>query len=118
MRRVFTANESPPDQHIDFHHQMAQMGSSEKKAVCRDHGGRGWKSTFLTDDKSVAEERATKLGIRLEWMEDDGVKRITRSLPVVRYDKSRQLENLVHQHGRLGSSGDCSFKDDHFWGQC
>ncbi|KAE8655481.1 Clavaminate synthase-like protein [Hibiscus syriacus] len=32
--------------------------------------GRGWKSTFLTSDKAVAEERAAKLGIKLEWTGD------------------------------------------------
>ncbi|KAK3219997.1 hypothetical protein Dsin_013967 [Dipteronia sinensis] len=51
---------------------------------------RGWKSTFSTADKSVAEERAIKMDIKLEWMEDGGVKRITGPLPVIRYDKSRQ----------------------------
>ncbi|KAK1576463.1 hypothetical protein Q3G72_014065 [Acer saccharum] len=53
-------------------------------------GSRGWKSTFSTEDESVAEERATKMGIRLEWMVDGGVKRITGPLPVIMYDKSRQ----------------------------
>ncbi|CAN0921687.1 Clavaminate synthase-like protein At3g21360 [Linum grandiflorum] len=38
--------------------------------------GRGWKSTFLTDDKGVAEERAGKLGTRLEWMESGGAKTV------------------------------------------
>ncbi|MCQ6512929.1 TauD/TfdA family dioxygenase, partial [Vibrio parahaemolyticus] len=32
--------------------------------------GRGWHSTFLTKDKSIAEERAAKLGMKLEWTED------------------------------------------------
>ncbi|KAL5757746.1 hypothetical protein ACOSP7_020357 [Xanthoceras sorbifolium] len=53
-------------------------------------GGRSWKSTFATEDKSVAEERAAKLGIKLEWMEEGGVKRITGPLQIIRYDKSRQ----------------------------
>ncbi|TXG68824.1 hypothetical protein EZV62_003759 [Acer yangbiense] len=181
--RVFTANESPPDQHIGFHHEMAMMvelfslsedgfgsafaigrmvellslsedgfGSAfvdgrvapeppsklfffcevaptsggetpillshivyermrqkfpefveklEKHGLIYTYllgedddlsypGGRGWKSTFSTADKSVAEERATKMDIKLEWMEDGGVKRITGPLPVIRYDKSRQ----------------------------
>ncbi|KAK1578055.1 hypothetical protein Q3G72_027159 [Acer saccharum] len=52
--------------------------------------GRGWKSTFSTEDKAVAEERAAKLGIRLEWMEDGRVKRITGPVPAIRHDKSRK----------------------------
>ncbi|KAK3219993.1 hypothetical protein Dsin_013963 [Dipteronia sinensis] len=140
--RVFTANESPPDQHLDFHHEMAQElvppsklfffcevapTSGGETPIVLSHivyeriqqrypefvekleehgliysvllredddrsyiGGRSWKSVFSTIDKSVAEERATKMRIRLEWMEDGGVKRITGPLPVIRYEKSRQ----------------------------
>jgi alpha-ketoglutarate-dependent taurine dioxygenase len=51
--------------------------------------GRGWKSTFLTQDKSVADERATKLGMKLEWVED-GVKTIMGPIPAVKVDKTRQ----------------------------
>ncbi|CAN1138845.1 Clavaminate synthase-like protein At3g21360 [Linum perenne] len=107
--RVFTANESPPDQKIPFHHEMAQVPEFPSKLfffcevepriggetpIVLSHVvyqrmkdkcpefvsrleelglmytrvlgeednplspiGRGWKSTFLTNDKSVAEER-------------------------------------------------------------
>ncbi|GAV66339.1 TauD domain-containing protein, partial [Cephalotus follicularis] len=51
--------------------------------------GRGWKSTFLTDDKSVAEQRAAKIGTKLEWKEG-GVKSIMGPIPAIRVDKSRQ----------------------------
>lgn len=51
--------------------------------------GRGWKSTFLTDDKAVAEERAAKLGMKLEWLED-GVKSIMGPIPAVKYDEMRK----------------------------
>ncbi|KAL5755938.1 hypothetical protein ACOSQ2_020684 [Xanthoceras sorbifolium] len=140
--RVYTANESPPDQKIGFHHELAQAPESPFKLFffcevaptsggetpivlshivyermiqkypefvekLEKHGliyslfygedddlssptGRSWKSTFSTEDKSVAEERAAKLGIKLEWMEEGGVKRITGPLPTIRYDKSRQ----------------------------
>ncbi|KAL0319308.1 UNVERIFIED_CONTAM: Clavaminate synthase-like protein [Sesamum angustifolium] len=50
--------------------------------------GRGWKSTFLTKDKSVAEERAAKLNMKLEWTED-GVKTIMGPIPAVKYDETR-----------------------------
>ncbi|KAK2654633.1 hypothetical protein Ddye_014489 [Dipteronia dyeriana] len=140
--RVFTANESPPDQKIPFHHEMAQVpefpsklffycevepGSGGETPIVlshvvyermkerypdfveklEEHGliytrvlgedddpsspiGRGWKSTFLTNDKSVTEERAATLGMKLEWMEDGGVKSIMGPIPAIKYDKSRQ----------------------------
>ncbi|KAI9110136.1 hypothetical protein K1719_019177 [Acacia pycnantha] len=52
--------------------------------------GRGWKSTFLTHDKIVAEKRASRLGMKLEWLEDGGVR--TRMGPIsgIREDKARQ----------------------------
>ncbi|KAE8689904.1 Clavaminate synthase-like protein [Hibiscus syriacus] len=139
--RVFTANESPPDQKIPFHHEMAQVPEFPSKlfffcevepgtggetpivlshivyekmkekypefvARLEEHGliytrvlgedddpsspiGRGWKSTFLTSDKAVAEERAAKLGMKLEWM-GDGVKTIMGPIPAIKYDRSRQ----------------------------
>ncbi|CDO97972.1 unnamed protein product [Coffea canephora] len=139
--RVFTANESPPDQKIPFHHEMAQVPEYPSKLFffcevepgtggetpivlshivyermkekhpefvekLEEHGliyirvlgeeddpsspiGRGWKSTFLTKDKSVAEERAAKLGMKLEWTED-GVKTIMGPIPAIKLDKTRE----------------------------
>ncbi|PRQ51098.1 putative TauD/TfdA-like domain-containing protein [Rosa chinensis] len=139
--RVFTANESPPDQKIPFHHEMAQVpefpsklfffcevepGSGGETPIVlshivyermkekypefveklEEHGllytrvlgegddpsspiGRGWKSTFLTKDKNIAEQRAAKLGMKLEWLED-GVKSIMGPIPAVKYDSTRQ----------------------------
>ncbi|XP_030526464.1 clavaminate synthase-like protein At3g21360 [Rhodamnia argentea] len=138
--RVFTANESPPDQKIPFHHEMAQVpefpsklfffcevepGSGGETPIVlshviyermrekypdfvrqlEEHGliytrvlgeeddpsspiGRGWKSTFLTDDKSLAEKRAAGLGMKLEWTED-GVKTIMGPIPAIKLDESR-----------------------------
>ncbi|XP_059643928.1 clavaminate synthase-like protein At3g21360 [Cornus florida] len=140
--RVFTANESPPDQKIPFHHEMAQVPEFPSKLFffcevepqsggetpivlshiiyermkerypefverLEEHGliytrvlgedddpsspiGRGWKSTFLTKDKSVAEERAAKQNTKLEWMEDGSVKTIMGPIPGIKVDKSRQ----------------------------
>ncbi|CAA7037185.1 unnamed protein product [Microthlaspi erraticum] len=139
--RVFTANESPPDQKIPFHHEMAQVPEFPSKLFfyceiepksggetpivlshvvyermkekhpdfvqrLEEHGlvyvrvlgedddpsspiGRGWKSTFLTHDKNVAEERAAKLGMKLEWTEDGGAKTIMGPIPAIKYDESR-----------------------------
>ncbi|THU55708.1 hypothetical protein C4D60_Mb11t09410 [Musa balbisiana] len=50
--------------------------------------GRGWQSTFLTKDRSVAEERAAHLGVKLEWLED-GVKTVTGPIPAIRLDQTR-----------------------------
>ncbi|KAK9101200.1 hypothetical protein Scep_024630 [Stephania cephalantha] len=138
--RVFTANESPPDQKIPFHHEMAQVpefpsklfffceeepGSGGETPIVLSHViydkmkkkfpefveeleavglvytrvlgasddptsaiGRGWQSTFMTKDKSIAEERAARLGTKLEWMED-GVKTVMGPIPAVKYDKTR-----------------------------
>ncbi|XP_054784234.1 clavaminate synthase-like protein At3g21360 [Prosopis cineraria] len=140
--RVFTANESPPDQKIPFHHEMAQVPEFPSKLFffcevepvsggetpivlshivydkmrerhpefveqLEKHGlmyirvlgegdnpsspiGRGWKSTFLTEDKTVAEERAAKLGMKLEWLEDGGVRTIMGPVPGIKLDKARQ----------------------------
>ncbi|XP_044497510.1 clavaminate synthase-like protein At3g21360 [Mangifera indica] len=51
--------------------------------------GRSWKSTFSTDDKNLAEERAAKLGTKLEWLENGGVKTIMGPIPAIKYDKLR-----------------------------
>ncbi|PIN26043.1 hypothetical protein CDL12_01211 [Handroanthus impetiginosus] len=139
--RVFTSNESPPDQKIPFHHEMAQVPEYPAKLFffcevepaeggqtpivlshivyermkekypdfvekLENNGliytrvlgeeddpssaiGRGWKSTFLTIDKSVAEERAAKLNTKLEWINDD-VKTIMGPIPAIKYDETRQ----------------------------
>nr|ACF84242.1 unknown [Zea mays] len=50
--------------------------------------GRGWQSTFLTKDKAVAEERAAKLGMKLEWT-GDGVRTVMGPIPAVKWDESR-----------------------------
>uniref|UniRef100_A0A0D9UXR1 TauD/TfdA-like domain-containing protein n=1 Tax=Leersia perrieri TaxID=77586 RepID=A0A0D9UXR1_9ORYZ len=139
--RVFTANESPPDQKIPFHHEMAQVPTFPSKLfffcevepksggetpIVLSHYvykrmkekypefveklendgliytrvlgegddpsspiGRGWQSTFLTKDRNVAEERAAKLGMKLEWTDDGGVKTIMGPIPAIKWDESR-----------------------------
>ncbi|KAJ9568456.1 hypothetical protein OSB04_004422 [Centaurea solstitialis] len=48
--------------------------------------GTGWKTTYNTNDKSVAEERAAQFGTKLEWIGD--VARITTNpMPGIRFDK-------------------------------
>lgn len=139
--RVFTSNESPPDQPIPFHHEMAQVPEYPAKLFfycevepavggetpivlshlvykkmseqfpdfvkkLEETGllyirilgedddpsspiGRGWHSTFLTKDKNEAEKRAERLGMKLEWFEDGGVKTIMGPIPAIKVESSR-----------------------------
>ncbi|KAI3777870.1 hypothetical protein L1987_47673 [Smallanthus sonchifolius] len=136
--RVYTANESPLDKEIPFHHEMAYVPDPPTKLFffCEEEPGRGgetpivlsriiyekmkdkhpefvakleehgltyikiagddddpssftgssWKSAYKTDDKNIAEERAAKQGIKLEWM-GNTAKMITNPLPAIRFDK-------------------------------
>ncbi|KAI3761598.1 hypothetical protein L1987_52018 [Smallanthus sonchifolius] len=139
--RIYTANESPPEMKIPFHHEMSYLpdfpsklfffceeepGSGGETPIVLSHivyekmkekqpefvanleehglkfitvtadedhsssfGGRGWKSAYMTDDKKVADERAEKLGTKLEWTEN-GVRIITGPVPAFRFDKETQ----------------------------
>ncbi|KAK9059676.1 hypothetical protein SSX86_020380 [Deinandra increscens subsp. villosa] len=136
--RVYTANESPLDKGIPFHHEMAYVLDFPTKLIffCEEepekggetpivlshiiyekmkerhpdfvaklekHGlnyikiaddgddpssssGNGWKSAYKTDDKNVAEERAAKQGMRIEWT-GNVAKMIVGPLPATRFDK-------------------------------
>ena len=136
---VFTSNESPPDQPIPFHHEMAQVpkfpsnlfffceipseeggetplclsnvayekingelpefvrqlrekcvkytrilpnGDDTSSAI-----GRGWQSTYLTQDKHEAEEKCRKQGGECEWLSDGCLKTVSKILPAVRLDE-------------------------------
>jgi hypothetical protein len=48
--------------------------------------GRGWKSTFLTEDKLKAEERCTAHGGSFEWLDNGNLKTVTNVLPAIRTD--------------------------------
>ncbi|MED6137555.1 hypothetical protein PIB30_066034 [Stylosanthes scabra] len=154
--RVFTANESPPEQSIAFHHEMAlvpefpskllffcevepqpgsggetpivpshvvyeKMKKSQPQFVERleKHGllytrflaedddvsspiGRGWKSNFNTMDKTLAQERADKMGMKLEWLENGGVKMVIGPVEGVRYDERRERRKEVWFHTMVG----------------
>ena len=50
------------------------------------------------------------MGIRLEWMEDGGVKRIIGPLPVIRYDKSRQRKIWFTNMVGWEEAGNAPFK--------
>ncbi|KVI05954.1 Taurine catabolism dioxygenase TauD/TfdA [Cynara cardunculus var. scolymus] len=103
--RVYTANEFPPDKEIPFHHEMAYMKERHPAFVAKleEHGltyiklasetddpssftGTGWKTTYNTDDKKVAEERTAKQGTKLEWI-GDVARILTRPMPAIRSDE-------------------------------
>lgn len=136
---VFTSNESPPDQPIPFHHEMAQVakfpsnlffycdvpaevggetpivlsnvvyeqmkaempefvqelkekGVKYTRIIPEDDDsesaiGRGWKSTYLTGDRSVAEERCSANGGSFEWLPNGNLKTVTSVLPAIRIDE-------------------------------
>lgn len=136
---VLTANESPPDAIIPFHHEMAhvneyptilffycdvapevggetplalahvvyrKMAEKEPELVRRLAAeglcyvrvapdgddpssplGRGWQSTFLTQDRTEAEVNARASGYDFEWMPDGSMKTKTRSVPAIRVDR-------------------------------
>ncbi|KAM2366388.1 hypothetical protein ACFX1X_005085 [Malus domestica] len=50
--------------------------------------GRGWKATFATEDKNIVEQRVSKEGFRLEWLEDGGVKTIKGPILGIKCDSS------------------------------
>jgi len=170
---VFTSNESPPDQPIPFHHEMAQVPKfpshlffycdipSEKGGETpivlsnvvyeqvnkempefvknlKEKGvtytrilpeeddsdsaiGRGWKSTFLTNDKKEAEKRCTSHGGKFEWLQNGNLKTITKVLPAIRVEertgKSTWFNSIVAAYfGWVDSRNDPSkavkFGDD------
>lgn len=50
--------------------------------------GRGWQSTFGTEDKSEAEKKASQLGWELKWLEDGGVQAKMAPVPGIKVVKS------------------------------
>jgi len=76
--------------HPDFVLKLEELGLTYKRFLGNEDDdskpvGRSWKSSFMTDDKSIAEERAAKMCMKLEWMED-GVNTITGPLPAFKVD--------------------------------
>jgi hypothetical protein len=56
--------------------------------------GRGWQSTFLTEDRKIAEEKAKGLGVSLHWRDDGTVASVSGVLPAVKpyvHDPSRKV---------------------------
>ncbi|GFP97786.1 clavaminate synthase-like protein at3g21360 [Phtheirospermum japonicum] len=83
------------EKYPDFVQKLEKHGLTYARVLGEDDDpsspiGSGWKSTFLTSDKRVAEERAAKLNMKLEWREDGGVKTILGPTPAIKYDETRQ----------------------------
>jgi len=49
--------------------------------------GRGWKSTFLTNEKSTAEERCREQEIEFEWLPDGCLRTTSKLLPGVKLEE-------------------------------
>lgn len=48
--------------------------------------GRGWKSTYLTDDPEEAERKCGELGTSFEWLADGSMKTLTKAVPAIKAD--------------------------------
>ncbi|KAM0032033.1 putative TauD/TfdA-like domain, taurine dioxygenase TauD-like superfamily [Helianthus debilis subsp. tardiflorus] len=84
--------EKMKERHPDFVAQLEEHGLTYIKiAGDRDDPssvtGSSWKKAYQTDDKNVAEERAAKLGTKLEWM-GNTAKVITGPVPAIRFDEA------------------------------
>ncbi|KAI3521487.1 hypothetical protein L1887_10955 [Cichorium endivia] len=160
--RVYTANESPPEKGIPFHHEMAYVRDFPSKlfffcdeepgkggetpivlshiiydkmkerrpefvAQLEEYGltytkvsseeddpssitGSGWRSTYMTHDKHVAEERAAMQGARLEWI-GNAVKIISGPRPAFRLNKESRrktwFNSLAVTYNGLASEKFC-----------
>lgn len=136
--RILTANESPPDQPIPFHHEMAQVPqppayvffyceiASEtggETAIVHSNTvyrrfveanpefatkvealgvkyirvmpeqddasspiGRSWRSTFLAENREMAEAKMRELGTTWRWLEDGNLYTETTVVPAIRVE--------------------------------
>ena len=55
--------------------------------------GRGWKSTFLTSEKSIAEKKCTEHGGTFEWLPNGCLKTVSSVLPAIRKDERTGFSN-------------------------
>ncbi|KAI3521498.1 hypothetical protein L1887_10968 [Cichorium endivia] len=86
--------EKMKERHPEFVAQLEEHGLTYIKVMSEEdnpssYASSGWKSTYMTNDKNVAEERAAKQGTKLEWM-GNSVKAITGPVPALRFDKENQ----------------------------
>lgn len=58
--------------------------------------GRSWKSTFLTDNKTVAEEKMRQLGTTWTWLEDGNLRTETATVPAIRVEPRSQRKTFFN----------------------
>ena len=58
--------------------------------------GRSWKSTFLTDSKTVAEEKMRQLGTTWTWLEDGNLRTETATVPAIRVEPRSQRKTFFN----------------------
>ncbi|KAI7741347.1 hypothetical protein M8C21_029252, partial [Ambrosia artemisiifolia] len=96
--------------HPAFVARLEEYGLMYTRIMARDDdpmspAGRGWHSTFSTHDKTIAEQRAATVGMKLEWVNDssDSVKILIGPKPAFRDDNSRLgktwFNSIVVAHG-------------------
>ncbi|CAE7190995.1 unnamed protein product [Symbiodinium pilosum] len=112
---VFTSNESPPDQPIPFHHELAQLVDDEVADFFISHfpdfakevetkgvryirtmpevtdptsaQGRSWAESYAVTTREEAEEVMRKQGTTWEWLPGGDLKTTTAALPALRVDE-------------------------------
>ncbi|KAL4583804.1 hypothetical protein LXL04_008388 [Taraxacum kok-saghyz] len=86
--------EKMKEKHPNFVIEMEEKGLISTRVLGDEYDpsspiGRSWKETFMTDNKTVAEERAANLGMKLEWVEG-GVRVMIGPKPGFKYDELRK----------------------------
>ncbi|KAK7471590.1 hypothetical protein BaRGS_00035753 [Batillaria attramentaria] len=80
------------ERHPDFVHKLEQEGVRYTRVLPDGDDptspiGRGWQSTFQTEDKAEAERKAAAQGTSTEWLPNGCLKTITKVLPAVRVEE-------------------------------
>ncbi|EPS60478.1 hypothetical protein M569_14327, partial [Genlisea aurea] len=82
------------NKHPEFVEKLEKHGLIYKTVIRGEEdkssaGGRSWKTTFMTEDKKVAEQIAGMVGVKLVWRDDDSVVTIMGPVAAIKYDEKR-----------------------------
>ncbi|MBM76281.1 MAG: hypothetical protein CMK59_12830 [Proteobacteria bacterium] len=58
--------------------------------------GRSWRSTFLTDDRAVAEQKMKDLGTTWTWLENGNLRTQTATVPAIRTDSRTGMKTFFN----------------------
>ncbi|KAL8137002.1 hypothetical protein V2J09_003003 [Rumex salicifolius] len=81
--------------HSDFLHRLEKHGFIYRKFLPYETDplspiGQSWKTTFSTHDKSIAKQRAEKVGMKLEWVEN-GAMVAVKPVPGIKGDNEHKI---------------------------